>query len=261
MDYDELVTKVIELLQGEKRVLCRTLKRRFHVDGHYIEHWNIDLIMTQRLASDKNDRILVWLGEPGSAENPSPTPTPLTPEPVAASATDQARAPLSCTPKYLAEKILTCRSALERERKQATVIWIPRLQDTWNASLAALPQALSLVPDAFASAWCLRLLGYAYLVQGELAEARATLTYLQGAPVLSDAMQTRYDVARAHRDLAALTHTHNNQDTATPHLSTALAWFMQLQVPKWVEKTGYFARAYGVTLTEVALEALMDGAV
>jgi hypothetical protein len=32
MDYDELVAKVIELLQREKRVPYRALKRRFDVD-------------------------------------------------------------------------------------------------------------------------------------------------------------------------------------------------------------------------------------
>ena len=36
MDYDELVAKVIELLQREKRVPYRVLKRRFDVDDEYI---------------------------------------------------------------------------------------------------------------------------------------------------------------------------------------------------------------------------------
>ena len=37
MDYDELVAKVSELLQREKRVPYRVLKRRFDVDDEYIE--------------------------------------------------------------------------------------------------------------------------------------------------------------------------------------------------------------------------------
>jgi hypothetical protein len=62
MDYDELVAKVIELLQREKRVPYRALKRRFDLDDDYIEDLKIDLIEAKRLASDENDRILVWLG-------------------------------------------------------------------------------------------------------------------------------------------------------------------------------------------------------
>ena len=52
--------------------------------------------------------MLVWTGEVASAA---------TPEPV------QAPAPLAYTPPYLAEKILTSRSALEGERKQVTVLF------------------------------------------------------------------------------------------------------------------------------------------
>jgi class 3 adenylate cyclase/tetratricopeptide (TPR) repeat protein len=123
MDYDELVAKVIELLKREKRIPYRSLKRRFELDDDYIEDLKIDLIEAKRLASAEHDRILVWLGASGAAEKPPPSPTPSTPEPVAASATDHERDPLSYTPKYLAEKILTSRSALEGERKQVTVLF------------------------------------------------------------------------------------------------------------------------------------------
>ena len=44
MDYDELVAKVIELLQREKRVPYRALKRRFNLDDDYIEDLKVDLI-------------------------------------------------------------------------------------------------------------------------------------------------------------------------------------------------------------------------
>src|SRR5262245_38894068 len=62
MDYDELVAKVIELLQREKRVPYRILKRRFDLDDDYIEDLKIDLIEAKQLAADENDRILVWVG-------------------------------------------------------------------------------------------------------------------------------------------------------------------------------------------------------
>ena len=122
MDYEELVAKVIELLQREKRVPYRVLKRRFDVDEDYIADLKIDLIEAKRLAIDENDRILVWIGEAGSAEAPTLSSTPAPAEP-APPATEHEREPLSYTPKYLAEKILTSRSALEGERKQVTVFF------------------------------------------------------------------------------------------------------------------------------------------
>jgi predicted ATPase len=57
MGYDALVAKVIELLQREKRVPYRSLKRRFDLDDGYIEDLKIDLIEAKRLAIDENDRI------------------------------------------------------------------------------------------------------------------------------------------------------------------------------------------------------------
>src|SRR5215831_9460176 len=78
MDYEELVAKVIELLQREKRVPYRVLKRRFALDDDYIEDLKIDLIEAKRLAVDENDRILVWIGDAQAvtAQGAQPTPQP-----------------------------------------------------------------------------------------------------------------------------------------------------------------------------------------
>jgi class 3 adenylate cyclase len=75
MDYDELVAKVIELLQREKRVPYRALKRRFDLDDDYIADLKIDLIEAKRLATDENDRILVWTGDAQEVAAPSAQPT------------------------------------------------------------------------------------------------------------------------------------------------------------------------------------------
>ena len=80
MDYDELVAKVIELLQREKRIPYRSLKRRFDVDDEYIEDLKIDLIEAKRLAVDENDRILVWIGD---AQAVAPQPAQTTTQPAA----------------------------------------------------------------------------------------------------------------------------------------------------------------------------------
>src|SRR5438046_10724885 len=81
MDYDELVAKVIELLQREKRVPYRVLKRRFDLDDEYLEDLKLDLIEAKRLASDEHDRILVWLGEASLVEASPPAPPPSTSAP------------------------------------------------------------------------------------------------------------------------------------------------------------------------------------
>jgi class 3 adenylate cyclase/predicted ATPase len=63
MTFDEILAQVLELLQREKRVSYRALKRRFDLDDGYIEDLKIELIEAKQLAVDENDRILVWLGD------------------------------------------------------------------------------------------------------------------------------------------------------------------------------------------------------
>src|SRR5216117_2663146 len=65
--------------------------------------------------------MLVWTGDTGTAAVPMPAPAPSATVPPPA--TRHAQEPLAYTPAYLAEKILTSRSALEGERKQVTVLF------------------------------------------------------------------------------------------------------------------------------------------
>jgi class 3 adenylate cyclase/tetratricopeptide (TPR) repeat protein len=71
-----------------------------------------ELIEGQRLAVDERGNVLVWTGAEVAPPHPTAFPT-----------SSQDRAPLTYTPSYLAEKILTSRSALEGERKQVTVLF------------------------------------------------------------------------------------------------------------------------------------------
>jgi hypothetical protein len=120
MIFDEMLTQVLALLQREKRVSYRALKRRFDFDDDYLEDVKDELIYAKKLAVDEENRVLVWTGE--QATFPFP-PAVSTSERASAPAIDQEREPLSYTPKHLAEKILTSRSALEGERKQVTVLF------------------------------------------------------------------------------------------------------------------------------------------
>src|SRR5262245_16846857 len=121
MTLDDILAQVLALLQHEKRVSYRALKRRFDLDDDYLEDVKDELIYAKKLALDEENRVLVWVGAQASAAAPSPVPG----MPALASAPDpdHTSAPLAYTPPHLAEKILTSRSALEGERKQVTVLF------------------------------------------------------------------------------------------------------------------------------------------
>jgi hypothetical protein len=108
MTFDEILTQVLELLRREGRVSYRALKRRFDLDEDYLEDLKAEIIQAKKLAVDEDSAVLVWTGDAAMAAAPSG---------------DQERSPLSYTPAYLTEKILTSRAALEGERKQVTVLF------------------------------------------------------------------------------------------------------------------------------------------
>src|SRR5215831_14446393 len=120
MTFDEVLAQVLALLQREGRVSYRALKLRFAIKDDYIEGIKDELIYAKKLAVDEDNRVLVWTGDQDTSPSP---PVPSTSEPLVHPSPDQAREPLSYTPKHLAEKILTSRSALEGERKQVTVLF------------------------------------------------------------------------------------------------------------------------------------------
>src|SRR5262249_32535720 len=107
MDFVAVVDQAITLLRQRGRLTYRTLQLQFQLDDAHLAALKDELIEGQRLAVDEAGRVLVWTGALGAAP-PGETPAP---------------APLTYTPPYLAEKILTSRSALEGERKQVTVLF------------------------------------------------------------------------------------------------------------------------------------------
>jgi class 3 adenylate cyclase/tetratricopeptide (TPR) repeat protein len=109
VDFVAVVDQVITLLRQRGRVTYRLLKRQFQLDDEALDDVKAELIKGQRLATDEDGEVLVWIGEAASPAAPAAVaPTP---------------APLVYTPPYLTEKILTSRSALEGERKQVTVLF------------------------------------------------------------------------------------------------------------------------------------------
>src|SRR2546428_2001179 len=112
MTFEEILDQAMAMLQRRGRLTYGTLKRQFQLDDATLEDLKNELIEGQRLALDERGNVLVWTGAEVAPPHPSAFPT-----------SGQDRAPLAYTPSYLAEKILTSRSALEGERKQVTVLF------------------------------------------------------------------------------------------------------------------------------------------
>jgi class 3 adenylate cyclase/tetratricopeptide (TPR) repeat protein len=112
MTFEDIVDQAQAMLQRRGRVTYRTLKRQFNLDDDAFEDLKDELLYAQPHVVDDDGRGLVWTGEA------HPTPTPGSPP-----AVDQARAPRPYPPPYLAEKILTSKTAVEGERKQVTVLF------------------------------------------------------------------------------------------------------------------------------------------
>src|SRR5262245_51687655 len=109
MDFVAVVDQAIALLRQRGRLTYRTLQLQFQLDDAHLAALTDELIKGQRLATDEDGTVLVWIG---NAASPPALVTPAAPV-----------LPLTYTPSYLAEKILTSRSALEGERKQVTVLF------------------------------------------------------------------------------------------------------------------------------------------
>ena len=133
VDFVAVVDQVIILLRQRGRVAYRTLKRQFQLDDEALEDLKIELIDSQRLATDEQGTVLVWTGEAASLPAPAAAPVP-------------AAAPLGYTPPYLAEKILTSRSALKGERKQVTVLFAD-LKDSTELIRGLDPEAAQQLLD------------------------------------------------------------------------------------------------------------------
>ena len=136
MDFVAVVDQVIALLRQRGRVAYRTLKRQFQLDDEALEDLKIELIDSQRLATDEQGTVLVWSGT-GAAPPEAPA---------GASGPAGVQPPLAYTPPYLAEKILTSRSALEGERKQVTVLFAD-LKDSTELIRGLDPEAAQQLLD------------------------------------------------------------------------------------------------------------------
>src|SRR5574341_977517 len=128
------------MLQRQGRVSYRALKRQFALDDSYLDDLKAELIDVHQVARDQGGTMLVWTGAPTAASSAVAPPQ---------------QVPLAYTPPYLAEKILTAKSAMEGERKQVTVLFADLKGNTelirdldLEAGQALLDTALHLMMDA-----------------------------------------------------------------------------------------------------------------
>ena len=135
MTFNEVLSETIALLHQHGRISYRALKRQFAIDDNYLEDLKDAILFAHPQVVDEEGRGLAWTGEAGTA--PVATSAPVEPP---------AQAPLTYTPPYLAEKILTSRSALEGERKQVTVLFAD-LKDSTELIRGLDPEAAQQLLD------------------------------------------------------------------------------------------------------------------
>src|SRR2546425_9897033 len=109
MTFDEILAEVIALLQRERRVSYRALKRRFTLDDEYLEDVKVELIQAKRLARDEEGAVLVWVGN-----KPKATAAVGVAAPVAAGSEAQTSAP---------ERSTVAPDIPDAERRQLTILF------------------------------------------------------------------------------------------------------------------------------------------
>jgi hypothetical protein len=104
MTFDEILEQALALLQRRGRVSYRALKLQFNLDDEYLKALAEEIIAIHQLPTDHEGSMLVWTGSTVPALPPAFAPETVPDLP-----------PQAYTPRYLAEKILTSKTALEGE--------------------------------------------------------------------------------------------------------------------------------------------------
>ncbi len=120
MTFEEMLDQAMAMLQRRGRVTYRTLQRQFQLDEDALNDLKDELLYAHPQVHDDEGRGLVWTGDTATAVPVASAPAVPA---VSTPAETPVREPLAYSPPYLAEKILTSRSALEGERKQVTVLF------------------------------------------------------------------------------------------------------------------------------------------
>ncbi|HJY79549.1 MAG TPA: hypothetical protein VKK81_00470, partial [Candidatus Binatia bacterium] len=129
MTFDEILTRVITLLQQEGRVSYRALKIRFNLDDEYLEGLKDELIEAKQLAADERGKVLVWTGGTAGKESENRRIGESGKDRPGSNRQSLASRPVTYTPKHLAKRILAEQVAMEAcalpdgERKTITALF------------------------------------------------------------------------------------------------------------------------------------------
>ena len=135
MDFMAVMEQAIALLRQRGRVTYRTLQIQFTLDDAQLVALKDELLYSQPQVRDDTGRGLLWTEDAGPVLAGTAVPV-----------ASPAQAPLTYTPPYLAEKILTSKSALEGERKQVTVLFAD-LKDSTELIRGLDPEAAQQLLD------------------------------------------------------------------------------------------------------------------
>ena len=122
MTFDEVLARVLDLLQRQGRVSYRALKRRFDLDDDYLEDLKAEIIKAQQLAVDEAGEVLVWTGDARGV----PAPAPPKPQPVSQ--------PASHDPQAMQVEAPPATPPPDAERRQLTVLFCDLVNSTVLAS-------------------------------------------------------------------------------------------------------------------------------
>src|SRR5215470_10785619 len=100
MTFDDVLEQVVTLLQRQGQMSYRALKMRFNLDDEYLDVLKEELIDAQRIATDEDGRILVWIGDAQAvtsqgAQAPQPSAAQEQPSPQTAPPPDAERRQLT----------------------------------------------------------------------------------------------------------------------------------------------------------------------
>jgi class 3 adenylate cyclase len=123
MDYEAILAQVVALLQQEKRVAYRVLKRRLQLDDDLLEDLKDDLIRAKQLAMDEEGKVLVWVADANATPAAGAT----------SSRSDQPPTTEADQVADVASPAATLRSS-EAERRQLTVLFCDLVDSTVLAS-------------------------------------------------------------------------------------------------------------------------------
>ena len=123
MTFDEVLDRVLEMLQRRGRVSYRALKRQFDLDDAYLADLQAEIIEIHRLAVDQDGTMLVWTG----AATVPPTPTATSPQGAQHQAPPDEHSALVEPPPAEPQ-------ATDAERRQLTVMFCDLVDSTRLAS-------------------------------------------------------------------------------------------------------------------------------